>query len=51
LVRTAFGWQFSGSQAADEAYVPYFGAFGDAMVAHWSANPSAGSGRRWMRHS
>jgi hypothetical protein len=37
------GWQFSGSQALDEAYVPFFGAFGaawdDAMVARWSANP------------
>jgi hypothetical protein len=36
-------WQFSGSQALDEAYVPFFGAFGaawdDAMVARWSANP------------
>jgi hypothetical protein len=38
-----WSWQFSGSQALDEAYVPFFGAFGaawdDAMVAHWSANP------------
>jgi hypothetical protein len=38
-----WGWQFSGSQALDEAYVPFFGAFGaawdDAMVARWSANP------------
>jgi hypothetical protein len=38
-----WGWQFSTSQALDEAYVPFFGAFGtawdDAMVARWSANP------------
>jgi hypothetical protein len=38
-----WGWQFSGSQALDEAYVPLFGAFGaawdDAMVARWSATP------------
>ena len=37
-------WQFSGSQALDEAYVPFFfGVFGaawdDAMVARWNANP------------
>ena len=36
-------YQFMGSEALDEAYVPFFGAFGaswdDAMVAHWSANP------------
>jgi hypothetical protein len=35
----------SGSQALDEAYVPFFGAFGaawhDGMVARWSANPPA----------
>jgi Concanavalin A-like lectin/glucanases superfamily len=33
----------TGSEALDEAYVPFFGAFGvawdDAMVARWSANP------------
>jgi hypothetical protein len=33
----------SGSQALDEAYVPFFGAFGaardDSMVTRWSANP------------
>ena len=38
-----WGWQFFGSQALDEAYVPLFGAFGaawdDAMVARWSADP------------
>jgi hypothetical protein len=38
-----WGWRFSGSQALDEAYVPFFGAFGaardDAMVARWSADP------------
>ena len=38
-----FGYQFTGSEAMDEAYVPFFGAFGaawgDAMVARWSANP------------
>ena len=38
-----WGWQFSGSQALDEAHVPFFGAFGaawdDAMVARWSASP------------
>jgi hypothetical protein len=38
-----WSWQFSGSQALDEAYVPFFGAFGaawdDAMVARWSPNP------------
>jgi hypothetical protein len=48
-----WGWQFTGSEGLDEAYVPIFGAFGaawdDGMVAHWSANPSACSGRRWMR--
>jgi hypothetical protein len=31
------GWQFSGTQGLDEAYVPFFGAFGadsdEAMVA------------------
>jgi hypothetical protein len=36
-------WQFTGSERLDEAYVPFFGAFGstwdDAMVARWSANP------------
>jgi hypothetical protein len=38
-----FGYQFTASEALDEAYVPFFGAFGtawdDAMVARWSANP------------
>jgi hypothetical protein len=38
-----FGYQFTGSEALDDAYVPFFGAFGtawtDAMVARWSANP------------
>ena len=38
-----FGYQFTGSEALDEAYVPFFGAFGaawdDAMVVRWSANP------------
>ena len=38
-----FGYQFTGSEALGEAYVPFFGAFGaawdDAMVARWSANP------------
>ena len=38
-----FGYQFTVSEALDEAYVPFFGAFGaawdDAMVARWSANP------------
>jgi hypothetical protein len=33
----------AGNEALDEAYVPFFGAFGaawdDAMVARWSANP------------
>jgi len=33
----------AGSEGLDEAYVPFFGAFGaawdDAMVARWSANP------------
>jgi hypothetical protein len=37
-----WGWQLSGTQGLDEAYVPLFGAFGaardDAMVARWSAN-------------
>jgi hypothetical protein len=36
-------WQFFGGAALDQAYVPYFGAFGTAwdgaMVARWSANP------------
>jgi hypothetical protein len=35
--------QFSGSQALEGAYVPFFSAFSaawdDAMVARWSANP------------
>jgi hypothetical protein len=43
-----FGYQFAGSEALDEAYVPFFGAFGaawdDAMVARWSADPL---GRLW----
>ncbi len=38
-----WGWQFTSSQALDEAHVPFLGAFGaawdDAMVARWSANP------------
>ena len=38
-----WGWQFTGSEGLDEAYLPSFGAFGaawdDAMVARWSANP------------
>jgi hypothetical protein len=38
-----WGWQFTGREGLDEAYVPFFGAFGapwdDAMVARWSANP------------
>jgi hypothetical protein len=46
---------FSGSQALEEAYVPFFGAFGaawdEAMVAGQSANPVGCSGRRWMPHS
>jgi hypothetical protein len=33
------GWQFSGSQALDDAYVPFPVAWDDAMVARWSANP------------
>ena len=37
------GWQFAGGEGLDQAYVPFFGAFGaardDAMVARWSANP------------
>jgi hypothetical protein len=36
--------QFTGSEALDKAYVPFFGAFGaawdDAMVARWSAQPA-----------
>ena len=38
-----WGWQCFSSKALDEAYVPFFGAFGaawdHAMVAHRSANP------------
>jgi hypothetical protein len=38
-----WGWQFTGSEGLDEAYVPSFSALGaaqnDAMVARWSANP------------
>jgi hypothetical protein len=38
-----WGWQFSGTQGLDEAYVHFLGAFGaawdDAMVARCSANP------------
>ena len=37
------GWQFTDGEGLDEAYVPFFGAFGaawdDAMVACWSASP------------
>ena len=37
------GWQFTGREGLDEAYVPFFGAFrapwDGAMVARWSANP------------
>ena len=37
------GWQFFSSEALDEAYVPFFGAFGaawgEAMVGRWSVNP------------
>jgi hypothetical protein len=37
------GSHSSGNQALDEAYVPFFDAFGvawdDGMVARWSANP------------
>lgn len=40
-----WGWQFTSSQSLDEAYVPFFGAFGapwdHAMVARWSADPLA----------
>ena len=47
--------QFSSSQALDEVYVPFFGAFGaawdDAMVARWNVIPSGCSGRRGMPHS
>ena len=38
-----WAWRFFGTQALDEAYVPFFGAFGgawdDGMVARWSATP------------
>jgi hypothetical protein len=38
-----WSYQFFSSEALDEAYVPFFGAFGtawdDAIVARWSANP------------
>jgi hypothetical protein len=38
-----WGWQFTGSEGLDEAYVPFLGAFGaawdDAVLARWSANP------------
>jgi hypothetical protein len=40
-----WGSRFAGSERPDEAYVPFFGAFGaawdDAMAARWSANPLA----------
>jgi hypothetical protein len=39
----------------DEAYVPFFGAvgsaWGDAMVARWSANPLGMLWPEWMRRS
>jgi len=39
------GWQFFSSEALDEAYVPFLGAFGaawdDAMGVRWSSNPLA----------
>jgi hypothetical protein len=45
LEHLQWGWQFSGTQGLDEAYVPFFGALGaawdDAMVARWSADPLA----------
>ena len=45
LVDLEWGWQFFSIEALDEAYVPFFGAFGaawdDVMVAHWRANPVA----------
>jgi hypothetical protein len=38
-----WGWQFSGTQEVDEAYVPFFGAFGadwdNSVALRWSASP------------
>jgi hypothetical protein len=31
-----WGWQFFSSEAVDEAYVPFFGAFGAAWTTRWS---------------
>jgi hypothetical protein len=50
-----WGWQFTGSEALDEAYVPFFGAFGAAWTTAWSPAGapirSVCCGRRWMRRS
>lgn len=38
-----WGWRFASSQQLNQAYVPFFGAFGtasdDPMVARWGADP------------
>jgi hypothetical protein len=39
------GWQFSGSEGLDEAYVPFFGAFGTA----WDDAMVECSGPSWTR--
>ena len=40
-----FSRRWSSNDCLDEAYVPFFGAFGtardDAIIARWSANPLA----------
>jgi hypothetical protein len=50
-----WGWQFPGSEALDEARLPFVCVFGaawdDAIVARWSANSSGCCGRRYMRFS
>jgi hypothetical protein len=48
-----WGRQFTGSEEFDEAYVPFFGAFGaawdDAMLARWCASPLGTLWPEWMR--
>lgn len=50
-----WGWQFTGSEGFDEAYVPFLGAAGaawdDAMVARRSASPLGTLWPEWMRRS
>jgi hypothetical protein len=40
-----WGWQFSGSQALDEAYVPFFGASAPPGTTPWSPAGARGGDR------